>query len=276
MVRQMIIDVGKENTEYQHLEVLKRNRHKRKQYGEVFIEGVAAINALLEAGWKAHTIAFDRSRPLSGWGQEVIARARPGKIIRLAPELMQKLSDRSDPSELIVIAERRERHLAQLRLERHTLVLIFDRPTNHGNLGSIIRSADAFGATAVITVGHAVDIFDPVVIRASLGAFFARPVIHCASPAEIQNWLAEAKQKRPDFRVWGTSAEADTYLYEVDLTGPLAIVLGNEAAGMSRKLGEMVDGNLAIPMQGRVDSLNVACAGTVLLYEINRQRKTAG
>lgn len=267
-----VIDVGKENATFQHLEVLKRNRAKRAQYGEVFVEGVAGINALLRAGWKVIAVAYDRERPLSGWAREVIAQADPESILRLAPWLMEKVSDREDPSELIVIAERRVRRLDEVRLDPSSALLIFDRPSNHGNLGSLIRSCDAFGVSALITLGHSVDIFDPVVLRASLGAFFSVPVIHSPSPREIEAWLAKERARVPEIRLVGTSAEGARPIHEVDLTGPVAVVLGNEAGGMSRKLVEMVDELAAIPMAGTVDSLNVACAGTVVLYELARQR----
>jgi 23S rRNA (uridine2479-2'-O)-methyltransferase len=267
-----VLDIGKENAEFQHLEVLKLNRTKRSQYGEVFVEGVACINALLRAKWRVIAVAHDRERALSSWGHTVISQANPDKILRLSTELMEKLSDRQDPSELLVIAQRKVRQIDELEIDGQSVVLIFDRPSNHGNLGSLIRSCDAFGATALVTTGHAVDIFDPAVMRASLGAFFAVPVIHCGSPRELEAWIIKAKNQVPGLRIVGTAAEADRVVSQTDLTGPLAIILGNEATGMSKKLAEMVDENLAIPMQGMVDSLNVACAGTVILYEVSRQR----
>lgn len=267
-----MIDVGKENATFQRLEALKRSRAKRNQYGEVFVEGVAAINALLRAGWRVISVAYDRERPLSRWARDVIAKADPGTILRLTPPLMEQLSDREDPSELVVVAERRVRTLDEVRLDVASALLIFDRPSNRGNLGSLIRSCDAFGATALIALGHSVDLFDPAVLRASLGAFFTVPVIHSPSPRELEAWLARERARIPQLRLVGTSAEGARPIHEVDLTGPVAVVLGNEADGMSRKLVDLVDELAAIPMTGTVDSLNVACAGTVVLYELARQR----
>lgn len=255
--------------------MLKRNRTKRNQYGEVFVEGVACINALLKAKWKIISVAHDRARPLSSWGSDVILQANPDKVLRLSTALMEKLSDREDPSELVVIAERKVHQLADLAIDHRSVVLIFDRPSNHGNLGSLIRSCDAFGVTALVTTGHSVDNFDPVVMRASLGAFFTVPVVHCASPREMNGWITSVKNRIPEMRIIGTTAESEKVVSQVDLTGPLVIVLGNEADGMSRKLTEIVDESVAIPMKGMVDSLNVSCAGTVLLYEVSRQRASA-
>lgn len=260
-------DISKENATFQRLEALKRSRAKRNEYEEIFVESVACIDSLVAAKWPVHSIAFDRRRPLSAWAQDVIDTTRPKRILRLSSELMEKVSDRAEPSELIVIAQRKVRRLEELKVNDDTLILIFDRPSNPGNLGSLIRSADALGATGVVTTGHSVDLFDPVVLRSSLGAFFLLPVVHCASPREVEAW----RKHRP-IRLIGTSAEGAVSLPKADLTGPVGIVLGNEAAGMSRRFEEMVDECVAIPMHGHVDSLNVACAGTVVLYEAMRQR----
>jgi 23S rRNA (uridine2479-2'-O)-methyltransferase len=266
--------------------VLKRNRTRRSQYGEIFVEGVACINALLAARWPIIAVAYDPARSLSSWAQQVIAQANPARILRLSTALMEKLSDRQDSSELLVIAERRVRRLDELVLDPGAVLLVFDRPSNTGNLGSIIRSCDAFGATALITTGHAVDIYDPIVLRASLGAFFTVPVIHCESPQTLEEWLEQARQqlpalrgedaqraqRAPALRVIGASAEAEKPISQADLTGPVVVILGNEATGISRKLAAMVDETLSIPMAGTVDSINVACAATVMLYEVARQR----
>ena len=267
-----VIDISKENAAYQHLEVLKRNRNKRKQYREVFVEGVACINALVRARWQVTSVAYARERKLSRWAQGVIAESSPEKILRLSLPLMEKLSDRSDPSELILTAERRERRLEQIAVDERSIVVIFDRPSNHGNLGSIIRTCDGLGATAVVTMGHSVDIFDPTVLRSSLGAFFRLPVVECPSPKELAQWIDRVRTQVPAFRLLGAVADASTPLYEVDLAGPVGVVLGNEAHGVSRAIGELVDANVSIPMRGEVDSLNVACAGTAIVYEITRQR----
>lgn len=267
-----VLDVGRENNEFQRLEVLKRNRTKRKQYGEIFVEGVAPINALLSAGWSVRTVAFDRERPLSNWAKDVLRRARPQKVLRLSSELMERLSDRADPSELILVAERRLRTLEEVDVSDRSIIVVFDRPTNHGNLGSLIRSCDAFGAGGLVTLGHSVDPFDPAVIRASLGAFFSLPVVHCDSPRALESWLRAARARVPAMKVVGTAADASTPLYAADLSGPVTILLGNEAEGLSRALTALADECVAIPMGGLVDSLNVACAGTVVLYEVVRQR----
>ena len=268
------INLDRETNDFQHLEVLKRNRNKRHRYGEIFVESVACINALLATGWELTSVAYHGERELSSWAKEVIATGNPQKVFRLTGPLMEKLSEREEPSELIVTAKMKRQGLEDIPLTDSTTLLIFDRPSNHGNLGSIMRSSDAFGVNGIITTGHSVDIYDPVVLRASLGAFFHLPVIHCPSIRELGQWLDRVRAEVPGFKVVGTSPSAHRMLHEIDLTGPVALVVGNEFSGVSRAITEMVDEMALIPMQGTVDSLNAACAGTVALYEMVRQRLT--
>ncbi len=267
------VNVDKENNDFQRLEVLKRNRNKRHRYGELFVESVACINAMLHTGWEITSIAYNGERQLSRWAQDVIAESQPEKLFRLTAPLMDKLSDRVEPSELIVTGKIKRRTLDDIKVRDNSLIVIFDRPSNHGNLGSIMRSADAFGVDGIITTGHSVDIHDPVVLRSSLGAFFHIPVIHCPSTTELGEWLTGAKQRVSGFKVVGTSPGASQWMYDAELTGPVAMMVGNEFHGISSTLAEMVDEMVVIPMQGTVDSLNAACAGTIALYEVVRQRR---
>lgn len=268
-----VINLDRETNDFQHLEVLKRNRKKRHRYGEIFVESVACINALVEAGWYVTSIAYNGEHELSSWAKGIIAESNPERVYRLTSALMEKLSDRSDPSELIVTAKIQRRTLRDIVVNDGSVVVIFDRPSNHGNLGSVIRSSDAFGVSGVITTGHSVDIYDPIVLRASLGAFFHIPVTYCPSMTELKGWIGRMKQKMPKLRVIGTSPSATRWLYDLDLTGPVIMIVGNETFGIGKSLAEVADEMVAIPMDGRVDSLNAACAATISLYEVVRQRR---
>jgi TrmH family RNA methyltransferase len=265
-----VVDVGVENATFQHLEVLKRNREKRAKYREIFVEGVTSINALVETGHAITAIAYDRDKALSRWAKGIIEAAEPQTIYRLSTELIAKLSDRADPSELIVTARPLERSLGDIPLSPDLFVVIFERPTNHGNLGSLIRTCDAFGVDALITTGHGIDTYDPAVIRASLGAIFHTRIIHEPSGAALEDWIGRVREALPGARLVGTRAEADAPIYDAGLTPPLIVALGSEAQGMSHRLESLADMMVSIPMQGHVDSLNVACAGSILVYEIKR------
>jgi tRNA G18 (ribose-2'-O)-methylase SpoU len=265
-----LVDIFVENSLYQHLEVLKRNREKRQRYREIFVEGVTSINALMQTGHRVTSIAYSRDKELSGWAKSVIKDADPPQIYRLTGELMSKLSDRTDPSELIVTVQPNEYSLDDIPLSPSLFAVVFERPSNHGNLGSLIRSCDAFGVDALITTGHGVDPYDPAVIRASLGVIFHTHIIHVPSSTALEQWIAHVREVVPGVQLVGTRAEATLSIFEMTMTPPLILALGNEAQGMGRRLEQLADVTVSIPMQGHADSLNVACAGSILLYQTKR------
>jgi 23S rRNA (uridine2479-2'-O)-methyltransferase len=263
-----VVRVGRANNVFQHLEVLKRSRTRRRQYGEVFVEGVRPIQRLVDAGWPVRSVCSEDGRALSSWAQSIVAGCGAERHYRLAPELMELLSDREQPSELLLVAGLRARRLEDLALPHDLLVVVLDRPASPGNVGTVIRSADALGAHAVVVTGHAADPFDPRAIRASMGSLFALPLVEAGGPAELERWLAV----RPGVHVVGTDSAGEALLHEVDLRRPTVIVAGNEAAGASHGLRALCHTVARIPMTGAADSLNMAVATSIVLYEAARQR----
>jgi 23S rRNA (uridine2479-2'-O)-methyltransferase len=264
-----VVRVGRANNVFQHLEVLKRNRTRRRQYGELFVEGVRPIQRLVDARWPVRSVCSEDGSTLSDWARSIVAACGADRHYRLAPELMEQLSDREQPSELLLVAELRVRRLESLALPDDLLMVVVDRPTSPGNVGSVIRSADALGAHAVVVTGHAADPYDPRAIRASMGSLFSLPLVEIGGPAELERWLAA----RPGVQVLGTDSGGDTALRDVDLRGPTAVVVGNEAAGASYGLRVLCDTVARIPMVGTADSLNMAVAASIVLYEAARQRE---
>jgi TrmH family RNA methyltransferase len=152
------------------------------------------------------------------------------------------------------------------------LVLILDRPHSPGNLGSAIRSADAFGAQAVLITGHAADLYDPKTVRATMGALFELPVVYVHEYSVLELWLSQVRATLGDVQVVATSAHAETQIYEHDFTGATVIVIGNETAGISHYYRELCDALLSIPMHGASTSINASVAASLFLYEVRRQR----
>ncbi len=264
-----------EDNDYQHLDVLKRNREKRGKYEEFFIEGVRSIDRALEYGWEIVAFAYSSQRKLSNWANEILGSSQAAFHYDLPPHLLDKLSEKEESSELIAIASMPRDGLFRIRIHDDLLVVVMDRPANHGNLGAIIRACDSFKADGVIISGHGVDPYDPQTIRASVGSFFALPVVKIASHQELHSWFADVRTKYTGLRVVGTSAKAELIVSEGDLTGPMALMLGNESEGLSNNLKGLCDYQLRIPIHGSATSLNVACAASIFLYEIDRQRKLA-
>lgn len=264
-----VVHVGRANNVFQHLEVLKRNRTRRRQYGELFVEGVRPIQRLVDAGWPVRSVCSEDGRELSGWARSIVAASGAERHYRLAPELMEQLSDREQPSELLLVAELCVRRLEDLALPDDLLVVVLDRPAGPGNVGTVIRSADALGAHAVVVTGHAADPYDPLAIRASMGSLFSLPLVEAGGPAELEEWLA----LRPGVQVVGTDSAGDAVLGEVDFRRPTVLLVGNEAAGASHGLRALCGTVARIPMTGAADSLNMAVAASIALYEASRQRQ---
>jgi TrmH family RNA methyltransferase len=150
------------------------------------------------------------------------------------------------------------------------LVVVLVDVADPGNAGTVLRSAEAAGAAAVLFAGHGVDPLSPKVVRAAAGALFRLPFAVGADAGDVLSWLGEV-----GVTSLATVVDGGDDLYTADLTGPVAVVLGNEAHGLPTAVAERCDGRLTIPMAGRVESLNVAMAATVVLFEAWRQRRTA-
>lgn len=262
------------NAQYQKFEVLKTNRNKRHRYGEFFVEGVRNINEAVKNGWTVSSFIYEAGRPLSGWAKDMLAKVKTEVNFELTPQLMADLSGKDEPSELLAVVKMRKDDLRQLGSPENPLYVLFDRPSNRGNLGTILRSCDALGADGLILTGHGVDLYDPEVVGASMGSFFRIPAVHAPDNETVFRFIADMKEKYPGFKAIGTTAHKQHTLWQQDLSGPVLLMLGNETDGLCYAFKEACDVLCTIPMaeSASASSFNVACAGTVLLYETIRQR----
>lgn len=267
MRRPQVRTLHSRNATFQILDALRRNRHKRNELGEVFIEGIEPIKQAIAAGRRVKRILCAEHAALSRWARALLDEVEHEELLQLGPELYRELAEREEPSELMVTVEDVARGLDDVALGPSPLVLIFDRPSDHGNLGTIVRTANAFGVDLVVTTGHGVDARDPKVIRASMGAVFHTPVVQVESIRTLEAWLAKLRA-RVELAVFGTDSSGTTPNTTPRLRRPCALILGNEALGMSAALRGLADGMVAIPMRGQVDSLNVACAASILLWQV--------
>jgi tRNA G18 (ribose-2'-O)-methylase SpoU len=262
----------KQDNFFQRAEVIKRNREKRTRNGQFLVEGVAQISLAVKNGWQIAALLFASGRSLSQWALELIDSGVAEESWELAPELMESLSDKDETSEMLAIVRTKKLTPTDVQPCANGLIVVFDRPSSPGNLGSSIRSADSFGAQGVIVSGHAVDIYDPFVVRGSMGALFALPVATCASHLEVAQWVHDARVAGFDYQIIGSSGKADALVTQQSFSRPTVLVLGNETVGMSRGYWEICDAVVKIPIGGALSSLNVSCAASVLLYEVTRQR----
>lgn len=263
------------NATYQRLEVLKTNRNKRYHYGQFFVEGVRNLNEAVRSGWEIVSFVYTLDHPLSEWAGNLLQTVPTQVNYVLTQALLADLSDKTDTSEVMAVVRMRPDDPMGLKLSACPLLMLFDRPSNRGNLGTIIRSCDAQGADGLILTGHAVDLYDPEVVVASMGSFFRLPVVRVARQETLDACLAQWRQAYPGFQCVGTTAHRELPIDAVDLTRPTLLVVGNETDGMSRAYREGCDVLATIPMAetASASSFNVACAATVLLYEACRQRR---
>ena len=262
-----VLQVSTANAAFQRIDVLQRNRTKRHRYGEFVAEGVRAINGAIAAGWTMRSFAYARGRQLSRWASSILESSTADTHFEMDAALFEQLSEKDEPSELIAVVAMRPDSTERIPVRQGMTVVIVDRPASPGNLGTLIRSCDAFGAAGVIVTGHGVDPYDPATIRASVGSFFAVPCVSLASHRDVADWLARVRRSFPSLRAVGTSAHAPTRLRDYAWPPETAIVVGNETSGLSHAYRELCDDLVGIPMAGTATSLNAAVATSIVLYE---------
>jgi 23S rRNA (uridine2479-2'-O)-methyltransferase len=255
------------NARFQQWESLLHNRTKRHRLGELVVQGVRPISLAIEHGWTVRALVSDGRPRMSSWAAGVWGSTDAERVV-MAPELVAELSEKDEPAELLAIVGMPADDLS--RLDPSGVTVVFDRPTQPGNIGTLARSADAFGAAGLVVTGHAADPYDPRAVRASTGSLFALTVVRAPSHREVLDWARPA-----GVRVVGTDETGTLDLRDADLTGPLVVVVGNETAGMTAAWRESCDTLVSIPMAGSASSLNAAVAGSIVLDEAARQRGRA-
>jgi tRNA G18 (ribose-2'-O)-methylase SpoU len=251
------------NARFQQWEALLTNRTKRLRSGEFLVHGVRPITLAVEYSWPIRSLLYASGQRLSSWAEDLLRETRAEKV-EMAPELLAELAGKDD-AELVAVAALAPDDFSRITLDGP--VVVFDRPTDPGNIGAVVRSADAFGAAGVIVTGHAADVYDPKAVRASTGSLFAVPVVRAPAPGPVIEWARAA-----GVRIIGTDETGTVDVGDHDLRGPALIVIGNETRGMSAAWLAACDDVVRIPIGGAASSLNAASAATVLLYEAARQR----
>ena len=269
-----VLKVSTANAAFQRIEVLRRNRTKRHRYGEFVVEGVRAINAALGAGWTIRSLGYARGRRLSRWASSVLETSVAECHLEITPSLFDKISDKDEPSELVAVVAMRSNSVDRLAASEGMVVVVVDRPGSPGNLGTLIRSCDAFGASGVIVTGHGVDLYHPSTIRASVGSFFPVPCIALGSHRDVEVWVRDVRRSHNGLTIVGTSAHASTPLRGFPWGTEVVLVVGNETTGMSHAYRELCDDIVGIPMRGTATSLNAAVATSIALYELDSYRRT--
>ncbi len=269
----MVVRVTSRNARFQQWEALLGNRSKRQRNGEFLVHGVRPITMAVRFGWEVRELLVNADAHLSAWAREMLGSARAQRVA-VAGELMAELGGKSATApELLAVAGMPADDLARIPAGPGMLAVVFDRPTTPGNIGTLIRSADVFGASGVIVTGHAADVYDPKAVRASTGSLFSVPAVRVASHRPVLDWVAGLRDQGVPVQVVGADEKGHVDAAECDFTRPTLLVIGSEKAGLSAAWQEASGHLVRIPMAATAaSSLNAAIAASVVLYESLRQK----
>lgn len=248
-----------------------RERRHRDREGRSLVEGRDEVALAIASGAAIETLFIEEGAASARQDRALVSRLGSAEVIEVTPAVFARLAYRENPDGWLAVVRNPETTLDRLNPGAGTsaLLLVVDGVEKPGNLGAMLRTADAAGATGVIVSGAGTDPWNPNAIRASKGAVFAVPLA-VASAAEAIAWLRDR-----GIRIIAADPAAAATHTDSALVGPLAIVVGAEDEGLSPAWRQAADEAVSIPMRGRVNSLNVAASAALLLYEAVRQRRAA-
>jgi len=250
------------NPKIKSLLALEKPRERRKQCLFI-IEGTKEIGLAIQAGYKIGNIFYC---------EQLISRQQLGNladdklVIPVSKEVFDKIAVRENSGGAIAVAEMKMHRLEDLKLSANPLLLIVESVEKPGNLGAILRTADAAGVSGVISCDPQTDFYNPNVVRSSIGCVFTQPIASATSEETIA-WL-----KKNKINIFCAYLNSSKPYHKIDFTQPSAIVMGTESTGLSDVWIKSADANIIIPMFGKIDSMNVSTSAAVLVFEAVRQR----
>jgi TrmH family RNA methyltransferase len=243
------------------------SKRDREQSGTFMAEGLKLVIDALELGWTIRTLVYAKAAKSKPLVEQVAAKtvANGGLVLEVSEKVLSSITRRDNPQMVVGIFEQRWSSLEELRPAKGSTFVALDRVRDPGNLGTIIRTADAAGASGVILVGDCTDPFSLETVRATMGSVFAVPLVK-TSAAGFLTW-----HKQSGIEVVATHLAGAVDYRTVDYTKkPVAVLMGNEQSGLPDELAKAADKLARIPQQGRADSLNLAVATAVMLFEARR------
>ena len=260
-----------QNPKIKHLLQLQQKSSLRREEGLFVVEGQRELMHCLDAGYEVDSV-FTVSEEL---GAEVLCKqsvqtGNVPNIYNVSPKVYEKIAYRGSTEGVVAVVKTRQHTLDSLKARDSgaPLYVVLESVEKPGNLGAVLRSADAAGVSAVIVCDPLTDLYNPNLIRSSIGAVFTVPVVACSSEECIGFMKANGVQ------ILTAQLQDSNLYYDQDMTKPTAIVMGTEATGLTSQWRKAADAHIRIPMLGRLDSLNVSVSAAILMYEAVRQRKS--
>jgi len=246
-----------------------RHRQEREQTGLFFIEGIRLVTEAVQLGADIEVLVVAPELLKSQFGQEVVRAQQEHGIscIEVTVDVFRSISVKDGPQGIGAVVRQCWDSLDQVRLTNKDYWVALDAAQDPGNIGTIMRTGDAFGSTGLILLGNCADPYDPTALRASMGAIFSQHLVK-ASFADFVQW-----KQRHNYYVTGTSKAAPHDYREVAYRLPLVLLMGSEREGLSSEQQAICDLMVSISMVGRSDSLNLAVATGIVLYEVFYQAR---
>ena len=260
------------NPVVKRMRLLAERKHRRRE-GAFVVEGIQPVWQAVDAGAEVEVIVAAPGLLGDSPAARLVARQEQAgvRVARVTSDLFARVSSRDGPSGLAAIVRARVPDLAALPVTADSVFAALHEIGNPGNLGTIIRTANAAGAAGVVLVGPATDPFDPAAVKASMGALFSTPVARAETAAEFFAWAADR-----GVTVVTTSAAAEASFWDAVYARPLALLLGAEGVGLPPDVLAAGDLQVRIPMTGTAESLNLAVAAALLLYEARKPDLSSG
>ena len=251
-----------QNQRIKHLLLLQQKSAQRRADGLFVVEGRREVEHCLEAGFTLR----------SAFVCEEIAEAplslpKDVEVVPVSRNVYERIAYRGGTEGIVAVVEVRKAELNDLKLSFSPLIVVLESVEKPGNLGAVLRSADAAGADAVIVCDPLTDLYNPNLIRSAVGALFTVPCVACSTEECISFF------KEKGIQILTAQLQDSKLYYDTPMTGPTAIVMGTEATGLTDQWREAADAHIRIPMLGQLDSLNVSVSAAILLYEAVRQRQ---
>lgn len=237
-----------------------RHKKARTETDMFLVEGLHHVGEALESGWDVDALIYAPDVLTGGFARDLLERASRLSL-RLQPvsaQVMDSLTEKENPQGILAVV--RQRHAGFNAMENLGRLVALVSPQDPGNVGTILRSMDAVDAAGLLLLNGGVDLYHPSVVRASMGTLFWKPIVQ-TSFEEFVSWA-----RRKNIQLIGTSAHASSSYRDFTPSPPWALILGSEQKGLSAEQLAACDATLSLPMRGRVSSLNLAVAASVLLY----------
>ncbi|MEO5787922.1 MAG: RNA methyltransferase [Gelidibacter sp.] len=254
-----------QNPYIKELYLLKEKSRDRKKSGLFLIEGAREIELALKGNYQLETILYYPE--IFSEAQVNSLKSAQTKIIQISKDVYQKLAHRDTTEGIIAVAKTKSHDLNNIKFKsENPLILVAEAPEKPGNIGAILRTADAANVDAVIIANPKTDLYNPNIIRSSVGCIFTNQIA-TGSTSEIISFL-----KGENIAIYCAALQTSELYTTQDFTKATAIVMGTEATGLSAEWLEQSTQNIVIPMQGEIDSMNVSVAAGILIFEAKRQR----